>query len=145
MWMNNIPLRISSILSLAGIGVSLYLLDAQRVAGSGLCEIGNIFSCSAVLSSPYSSLLGLPMALYGVVWFALALALSLSSLRYEAAGLLLLGWSIAGVMGAAWLLYVEVALINAVCILCSAAHGLGAGILALSLLSIGGRRRASRG
>jgi len=126
---------VSLSLAVAGIGMSAYLLDAQMVIESGFCEIGGLLSCSEVLLSPYAYFFGAPTALYGLAWFIVAFMLSLLSIRLTWPRSLLLAWSIVGLLGAAGLTYIELVIINAVCILCTVAHILGAGIFAAAYLA----------
>jgi len=125
----------SAALSASGAAVSTYLLNPEAVAGLGFCEIGSWLSCNTVLSSPYASILGVPTASYGVLWFAVAFLLSLFSLRIEKAQTMLLAWSIVWLIAAATLTAVEVFLIRAVCLLCTTAHILGAGVFSSAYLT----------
>lgn len=113
-------------LSLAGLGVSLYLTSVHYHLAPLACSRAGTINCDAVLSSPWSSWFGVPTALFGAVWFGLFL---LAILFFPARhGLLrLLAWSGAGVV--AFLVYLEVFRIGALCLWCSTAH-----VLVLSLL-----------
>ncbi|MEM0350105.1 MAG: vitamin K epoxide reductase family protein [Candidatus Caldarchaeum sp.] len=116
--------------SLMGLFLSIYL---TLLPPPQFCEISSFLSCDTVLSSPYAKFLGVPTAFYGVVWFAAAASLSMlanNSKRFEK---LVLGWSVVGVAAVALLVYVELGLIGAVCILCTAAHVLTVTVAALSL------------
>ena len=60
-----------SILSIIGLLTSLYLVYnhyAPPQAGS-FCDFGETISCSLVNTSVYSELFGVPVALFGAVWF----------------------------------------------------------------------------
>jgi len=63
-------------LSLAGMGLAilpLYLHHKLRATGgayTSFCNIGSGFNCDAVLTSPYSELLGFPVELWGLLTYA---------------------------------------------------------------------------
>lgn len=125
---------VSSLLSVAGLVTSVYI-SLSRLSPPEFCELGSLFSCSEVFSSPYSSILGISNEYYGAAWFIVSLLLSVSSLFMRTARLLLLGWSILGILGVVYLVYVEFFLINSICILCTVAHVFG--ILVFSASYIG--------
>ncbi len=125
----SVPFYVSSALSVLGVAVSAYLLDAQSVLRQ--CEVGSVFWCAGVLDSEYSVFMGLPVASYGLGWFAAALVLSVLSLRVGWSATYLLAWSVVGVVGVAILVYTEF-VIGSFCVFCTVAHILGVGILATS-------------
>ncbi len=121
-------------LSVAGIIMSLYISYVRNNLPS-FCELGSEFSCDEVLSSRYSSFFSINTEYYGAAWFAVSLVLSVFSLVERKARTILLGWSILGLLGVVYLVYLEVFLINSICILCTVAHILG--ILTFSASFIG--------
>ena len=66
--------------ALAGLGICLYLYSFHiallmgEIKSGLLCGSENGLGCNSVLSSPYSSLLGFPLASWGAIFFS-ALAL----------------------------------------------------------------------
>lgn len=68
----------SAALALAGIGISLYLLDTKLNRLSILCTPGS--ECDAVNSSSYSVLFGVPVSAIGAVGYFAILALTLWAL-----------------------------------------------------------------
>ncbi|MEM1965177.1 MAG: vitamin K epoxide reductase family protein [Candidatus Caldarchaeum sp.] len=115
--------------SLAGLVLSIYLTIAPTPQ---FCEITSFMSCDRVLSSPYAKVMGVPTALYGAGWFAAASTAAFLSSEKRRAARFLVAWSLLGILGIAALIYVELVLINALCILCTAAHVLG---LAVAILT----------
>ncbi|MEM1945419.1 MAG: vitamin K epoxide reductase family protein [Candidatus Caldarchaeum sp.] len=115
--------------SLAGLVLSIYLTIAPTPQ---FCEITSFMSCDRVLSSPYAKVMGVPTALYGAGWFAAASTAAFLSSEKRWAARFLVAWSLLGILGIAALIYVELVLINALCILCTAAHVLG---LAVAILT----------
>ncbi len=126
---------LSAAMAAAGVVVSAYLMDSEQVVSSGFCEVGSRITCVDVLLSPYASFMGIPTAGYGLAWFAIALTLSILSTRSEKMRKPLLAWSILGLLGIAALVYVELAIINALCLFCTAAHILGVGIFSTSYIA----------
>ena len=108
-------------LALAGIFVSLYLtLYKVGVIGELSCSIG---SCETVNTSKWATFLGLPVAAWGLFFYVdvFIIALVGTMMRFETStvipGILLLESS-AGVLFSAWLTYLELAVIHAICIWC---------------------------
>ena len=123
------------LLSLSGVVLSAYLLDETRVFSSSFCEIGAYISCSAVIRSKYSTFLGLPVAFYGLVWFAVSGVLAFFSQQKQYLKTFMLYWGIIGIIGIFVLNYIEFFLINAFCLYCSLAHVIAAFIFGLSYLA----------
>jgi len=123
------------LLSVAGIATSIYI-SYSRSSPPSFCELGSGFSCDEVLSSQYSSFLGIHMEYYGVAWFAVSLVLSLFSFVKKLARIVLFGWAILGILGVACLLYIEVFLVNSICVLCTVAHVLGILIFSASFIGL---------
>jgi uncharacterized membrane protein len=104
--------------ALAGLAIATYLL-ATRVAGEPpVC--GPVRGCDTVAASAYATVLGLPVALYGVAWSLVVVAAGvawwLHAFRpalYAAYGL-----GLVGVAAVAYLTYLEVAVIEAICVWC---------------------------
>jgi len=108
-------------LALAGIFISLYLtLYKIGVIGELSCSIG---SCETVNTSKWSRFLGLPVAAWGLLFyldvFALALVGTMRRFEFEPAiSFLLVGEAAVGVLFSAWLTYLELGVIHAICIWC---------------------------
>jgi uncharacterized membrane protein len=108
-------------LALAGIFVSLYLtLYKLGVIGELSCSIG---SCETVNTSKWSRFLGLPVAAWGLLFYldVFVIALVSSLPRFEdqrAFSLVLVAESAVGVLFSAWLTYLELGVIHAICIWC---------------------------
>lgn len=134
-----------AVLALLGLLASLYLwLYKLGVVGSLVC--GGSGACERVQNSPYSQFLGVPVAAFGVAGFAALLAVALAGLgaRWEmnaAPSRLLAAMSGIGVLFAAYLTYLEIAVIHDVCRWCAFCALLITAILVVSLL---GARSFSR-
>ena len=108
-------------LALAGIFISLYLtLYKIGVIGELSCSIG---SCETVNLSKWSRFLGLPVAAWGLFFYldVFAIALVGTMPRFEnepLISLVLTAEAAVGVFFSAWLTYLELNVIHAICIWC---------------------------
>jgi uncharacterized membrane protein len=108
-------------LALAGIFISLYLtLYKLNVIGELSCSIG---SCEAVNTSRWSMFLGLPVAAWGLLFyldvFVIALLGTTPRFEYEPVmSIVLVAQAAIGVLFSAWLTYLELGVIHAICIWC---------------------------
>jgi uncharacterized membrane protein len=135
-------------LALAGIFVSLYLtLYKLGVIGELSCSIG---SCETVNTSKWSQMLGVPVAAWGLLFYfeVFLIAVVGTFPRFEtmpAISVLLVVESAIGVLFSAWLTYLELAVIHAMCIWCITSAGIVTAILLVSaadLREIGSGRGA---
>src|SRR5688500_9566377 len=108
-------------LALAGIFISLYLtLYKLGVIGELSCTLG---SCETVNSSRWSLFLGLPVAAWGLLFYldVFGVALMGTMPRWENGpvfSIILVAQAAVGVLFSAWLTYLELAVIHAICIWC---------------------------
>ena len=128
------PLTTTVILALAGLGVSGYLVWYDFMTWTGVCLLTGFFGCSAILTSPYSRIFGIPLALVGFIWFLVVVLLAALVARDSKWLKFLLVWSIIGLIGVIGLAYTELFLIGAICPFCTSAHVLGILILALTIV-----------
>jgi uncharacterized membrane protein len=108
-------------LALAGIFISLYLtLYKVGVIGELSCTLG---SCETVNTSRWSVFLGLPVAAWGLLFYldVFGVALMGTMPRWEnepVISIILVAEAAIGVLFSAWLTYLELAVIEAICIWC---------------------------
>jgi uncharacterized membrane protein len=76
------------------------------------------------------------MEYYGAAWFVVSLVLSVFSLVKTRARTALFGWSVLGLLGVAYLAYLEVFVINSICVLCTVAHVLGILVFSASFIGL---------
>src|SRR5689334_17505677 len=103
----------------ADLAIATYLL-AMRMAGEPpVC--GPVRGCDTVAASPYATVLGLPVALYGVGWSLVVVAAALGWwLRASRPALYAAyGAGLIGVAAVAYLSYLEIAVIEAICVWCA--------------------------
>ena len=128
-----------AVLALIGFFVAFYLLLWKiGVLGELACSTSG---CETVQTSPYSSLLGIPVALYGVAGFVSLLVVSLVGLQRrwlerQEPTILLAGLSGMGVAFSAYLTYLEAAVIHAWCQWCVASAVIITLVFAFSLLGL---------
>ena len=123
-------------LALAGIFISLYLtLYKLGVIGELTCSIG---SCETVNTSKWSTFLHVPVAAWGLLFYAEVFVIALVGTmpRFEnepILSVLLVAEAAIGVLFSAWLTYLELAVIHAICIWCVTSAAI---VLAILLVSI---------
>ena len=129
----------AAFLSLAGLFISayLYLYKLGRI-GSLACGTGG---CETVQLSPWSRVAGVEVALIGVLGYAVLLGLSLAALQPGLSGqrwpaTLLAGLAGIGVLFTAYLTYLELFVIHAICRWCVASGVIILAILAAALLEL---------
>ena len=126
-------------LALAGIFISLYLtLYKLGIIGELSCSIG---SCETVNTSKWSRFLGLPVAAWGLLFYLDVFAVAVLSTfpRFEderAFSIVLVAESIVGVLFSAWLTYLELGVIHAICIWCVTSAVIVTLILIVSLADL---------
>ncbi|KKQ42461.1 MAG: dihydroorotate dehydrogenase 2, nonfunctional [Microgenomates group bacterium GW2011_GWC1_37_8] len=120
--MNNkyIPLIILS-LSLLGLLDSLYLTLEHYNKIILQCYPGIFADCGKVLGSSYSEIIGIPMALLGVIHYGLFNIVNLINIvkRIKNIRLAALVFSIVGALSSAVFMYIQFFLIGSICIYCT--------------------------
>lgn len=112
----------SLILAFLGVLDTTYLTWLKLTHNEAFC-LGGIGDCATVNSSPYSELVGIPIALFGLLTYLIILALLgwveprggdwVQWARYGVFGL-----TFFGTLYSAYLTYLELAVIHAVCPFC---------------------------
>ena len=132
---------IMATLALAGIFIALYLtLYKLGVIGELSCSIG---SCETVNTSKWSRFLGMPVAAWGVLFYldVFAVALIGTLPRFEAErviSVVLVAEAAVGVLFSAWLTYLELGVIHAICIWCVTSAVIVTLILLVSIADLRG-------
>ena len=115
--------------ALAGLGIATYLTVVHYSGGEPVCAIAH--GCATVQQSDYAALAGVPVAVLGLAGYLgvlAALARDGEGGRTAAAFL-----SLAGLGFSAWLTYVEVGVLRAICIWCVASAICMAALAALTV------------
>jgi uncharacterized membrane protein len=128
---------LAALVALTGMFVAAYLaLYKLGVIGAVTCSVG---SCETVQLSRWATLLGLPVAVWGVGYYAVVFAIALAGVhgrlaasRGVALGLVLLtAW---GLLFSAWLTYLELFVIRAICQWCVVSAVLAAALFVICWL-----------
>ena len=113
-------------LAVVGLGVSGYLTFEHFTDNATLaCSIGGVIDCARVTSSAWSTFLGVPVAVLGVLFFAVTLVLCLPRVWRSPAAWLdaaRIGWLTVGLGFALYLVWAELFRIHAICLWCTVVH-----------------------
>lgn len=109
-----------TVLALIGLADSAYLADMAFAGKDLVCDIRGLDGCNTVAQSAYSWFLGYPLALYGVIFYVLFLAVLLLGrhipvVRYRQA---LMTLAVIGVLFSTYFVYLQQFVIKALCIYC---------------------------
>jgi uncharacterized membrane protein len=126
-----------ALLSLAGVFLSTYLaMYKLGYIGELTCSVG---SCEVVQMSSWAELLGVPVAVWGVAFYATLFVVAFvgtleKHVHSSAISMLLLtltGW---GVAFSGWLTYLELFVIDAICMWCVVSAILAVVLFALAVM-----------
>jgi uncharacterized membrane protein len=110
----------------AGLLISAYLVGTHYFADQVplACATGGVVDCEQVTNSAESMLGPVPVAVLGVVWFLVFLALVGAYAWQHTSQLLNLQvtWAAVGLLAVFYLVYAELFLIGALCLWCTAIH-----------------------
>ena len=108
---------VAALLSLVGLADALYLTIEHVTGQSVRCTI--IAGCSAVLSSPYAVVAGIPLGAIGAAaYFTVFSLATLAAFGYHIAGKLLFALVIAMLLVSMWLIYLQAFVIREFCQYC---------------------------
>jgi uncharacterized membrane protein len=104
----------SALIALVGLGIATYLTVVHYSDAAPVCAIAH--GCATVQQSEYADLAGIPVALLGLLGYVAILAsLARDGEAWRTATAFL---ALAGFAFSAWLTYVEIVRIEAICIWC---------------------------
>lgn len=86
---------------------------------------GITINCAAVLSSPYSEVAGVPLDALAAIWFIINASLVILFATSRRPGIYLkalMGWRFIGIAIVPYLIYIELAIVRAICIYCTIMH-----------------------
>lgn len=124
--------------SVAGLAVSAYLTSVHYAAAQLVCTVGGPVNCERVLGSGYAVIAGssLPTSAAGLLWFAVSAAVAAGmwlGVRGSMLARLQVVWSAIGLLTVVYLLFVEIVLVGALCLWCTAVHVL---VVAIFLVTV---------
>jgi uncharacterized membrane protein len=112
--------RASVALTVLGLLVSIYMTIYKITSNDSMC-LGS-GDCSTVNASQYSEVNNIPVAVLGVIGYAAILGVHFfenrNSFFKQNSTLMIFGMALTGFIFTVWLIYVEVALIKALCPFC---------------------------
>jgi len=117
--------RAALVLAVVGLLISAYLVyEHLSPATSFACPESATVNCVKVTTSAYSSFLGVPVAVLGLLFYVAitALLLPLPALGTRAVARLRLVMAALGVVFVLYLLWAELFRIDAICLWCTAVH-----------------------
>jgi uncharacterized membrane protein len=118
--MNKWLYRSSVALSILGLLVSIYMTIYKITSNDSMC-LGS-GDCSAVNSSKYSEVNGIPVAVFGMIGYLAILAVlyfeNKNGFFKQNGTLMIFGMALTGFLFTVWLIYVELVLLKAICPFC---------------------------
>ena len=101
-------------LLLVGILISVYLVYVHYNPGALVCLHSGIINCASVITSQYSVVFGVPLAVYSLVWFVAAFIL----IYFNREGVITEIWLLVGIGGIIYSIS-SMYSIGEICIYCS--------------------------
>jgi vitamin-K-epoxide reductase (warfarin-sensitive) len=141
--LTNRLMSVVAILAVCGIVVSSESLQHHYATSkTAFCDIGEMLNCDIVNRSAYSSILGIPVALIGMIGYAALAGLATVYRERRQTPAILFGAAAAGLAFALYLTYIEARVLGVYCILCLSSLALIATTTVLA--GVIWRRRRSR-
>jgi uncharacterized membrane protein len=118
------PRMAAALLSLLGLIDAAYLALERITGGPIACPVGG--GCEIVQSSIYALIFGVPVAFIGVAGYAALLVVALLSLQADSLGgisvdMLLLALASIALLAGVYFMYMQIAVIGAICFWCAIA------------------------
>lgn len=112
-------MSVVAILAVCGIVVSSVSLQHHYATSkTAYCDIGEMFNCDIVNRSVYSSVFGIPVALFGMLGYAALASLTTVYRKRHETPAMLLGAAATGLAFALYLTCIEWRVLGVWCILC---------------------------
>ncbi|MFI0349595.1 vitamin K epoxide reductase family protein [Actinomadura sp. 9N407] len=113
------------VLTLAGLGVSVYLTVAHYQEGALVCSSTGTVDCHSVTTSKYSELLGIPLPLLGLAFFVGFAALITPPVLRSEHPVFRWGRLVSVCVGLLFVVYLvtaELAILHKICLWCTGVH-----------------------
>lgn len=122
------------VLSIAGVVDSSYLLVKHYTHSAVNCSIFS--DCDVVTSSAYSTIMGIPVALLGIIFYVIVFAFALILLKSKSRKYSISFFSISstGFLVSMGLVYVQAFILNAFCFYCLISASLSTVLFILSII-----------
>lgn len=123
------------IANLFGLALSAFMWNASLQLSVAFCLTGG---CEIVLSSPYAKIFGVPIAAWGVAYYAFATLLGVFRLIDDRPIHRLVSWPLGmgGILASAYFFYLELFKIHAICFWCKFSTVTTIVLLILTILDI---------
>jgi uncharacterized membrane protein len=126
-------------LGVVGLALSVYLtIEHYTAPGTLACPANGAVDCAQVTTSAQSTLIGIPVALLGIVFFVAAIALCLPMVWRrpdQRLWRIRIGVAALGLAFVLYLIFAELFLIEAFCLWCTAVHLVAFGLFAVVVLA----------
>lgn len=105
-------------LGVIGFSDATYLTIAHYTGASVLCTI--VHGCDTVIKSSYATLYGIPVALFGMLYYVTVIALGIAYFDTKKTLFLFIlsSLTIVGLLASIWFVFLQVAVIKAICLYC---------------------------
>lgn len=137
---------VTLLLCVAGALVAAYLTYEHYSTATTLsCPNRGVLNCQKVTTSPESKLLGIPVALLGLMFFLGMIVLCLPAAWQSRSAWLHRGRIAATLLGVAmvvYLVYVELFVLDSICIWCTVVHGIALALFAAVVLAMAATQSA---
>lgn len=134
---SNSLVKLIAVLALLGVLVSIYsMMHKQGFTSGALCNINETFNCDIVNQGPYSDIFGIPVALLGIIGYALMFFAAIGKLKQpEDKGMssFLVLASVGGFFFALYLSGIEAFVLHAWCLVCLTSQTIITVIAALAI------------
>ena len=116
----------TELLAIAGLGISTYLTIAHFIGTQSLaCSDSGIVNCAKVTTSPQSEVFGIPVAMLGLGYYIVAVAMYSPWIWNSARKALHLAqiiFAVLGIVFVLWLITAELIIIKSICLWCTGVH-----------------------
>lgn len=132
-------LALTLIFTILGIADSWYLAQHEITGAALSCGIGSTLSgCNIVAQSPYSHLFGIPLGVYGLVFYGLVFLFTLAMYAGHKRRLsqLLFAISVVGTLLSFYFAGIQIFVIKAICVYCFGSFFLSIGIFMTTLILV---------
>ncbi len=132
--------QVMTVISFIGLGITIFMIY-QHYFGNSICDISKFISCETVNRSTYSTVLGIPVAGLGTAYFVLMIVLFGMYPKNKKFLNYILYISILALVPAFYLTYVELFILNAICLFCESTKAV---IILIVILALNQMRKRNK-
>ena len=134
--MQRIGVVLILILAFFGLADSIYLTQSELSGTPLLCNIQNLSGCNVVATSQYSHIFGIPLAEFGILFYAVIFILAALELILfdQLLRRALQAASLIGILASLYFTFIQIFVIGAFCIYCLASALITFGIFVFATL-----------